>query len=53
MTYQYKCTKCNKEIGIVKPMSESETKEYCDDCGKELKRVYEAPSVVTGDGYKK
>ena len=52
MTYQYRCNKCNKEISIVKPISESNNREFCDYCDKELKRVFVAPSVITGDGFK-
>lgn len=53
MTYLYICPNCNKEHTIDKPMEHSHRIEYCDECGIILKRVYESPSVITADGYKK
>ena len=53
MTYEYRCNQCNKEISIVKPMNESNTREYCDYCNKELKRVFVAPCIKTNDGVKR
>lgn len=53
MTYKYKCPHCKIEIDIVKPMNESDHAEYCDECGNELKRVYEASTIITADGIKR
>lgn len=52
MIYAYICTNCNKEHTINKPMNQSDRIEHCG-CGAVLKRVYESPSVITADGYKK
>jgi len=56
MRYPYKCKneKCtyfNLEIVIDKPLTESNTSEYCRGCKKELKRVYSF-GAKTGDGFK-
>lgn len=53
MTYVYKCEHCGKEITINKPMSESDRKEFCEICENELKRIYTAGSILTGDGFKR
>lgn len=53
MTYIYKCPHCEKTTEIIKPMGESDHKEFCKICEGELKRVYEAPSIATADGIKK
>jgi len=33
-------------------MAESDRQEFCDKCGEQLVRVYEAPSIATSDGTK-
>jgi len=58
MVYLYKCG--NKEckaygnaIEVNKPMREVSNGETCKVCSSTLIRVYTAPSVSTGDGFKK
>jgi len=41
------------EINIEKSMADSDRIEHCEICENELNRVYIAPSVATGDGFKK
>ena len=52
MIYKYKCPHCEKEVIINKSMSDSERAEHCAICESELKRVWEAPTITTGDGLK-
>lgn len=53
MRYLYKCPHCKIEIIIDKSMNDSNRVEHCAICENELKRVYEAKSIGTGDGFKK
>ena len=53
MRYLYKCPHCEKEVTIEKSISNRNRVEYCDICENELKRVYEAKSISTSDGYKR
>ena len=53
MIYNYKCPKCNKVTKIEKPMSESGKLEKCSVCNGVMNRVYDAPSISTGDGMKR
>lgn len=34
-------------------MADSNRVEHCDICEGELNRVWEASTIITGDGYKK
>lgn len=57
MTYIYKCTDENCklfdiEVQIEKKISESDRKESCEFCGKELQRVYKPSGIKTSDGFK-
>lgn len=53
MIYNYVCPNCTIQSTISKPMSESDTKEYCQLCKGELKRVWEVPSIKTNYGVKR
>ena len=53
MVYLYECKKCEKEIQVDKPMSESDCVEHCHICGSVMDRVYSAPSINTADGTKR
>jgi len=58
MVYLYKCINekcdgCNVVVEVNKPMSEVNNEETCKTCSSTLNRVYTAPSVATGDGFKK
>ena len=53
MTYKYKCDHCKKETEIIKPMAQSERKEFCEICESELKRIYESGMIKTADGVKR
>ena len=58
MIYSYRCqnNKCNfynKEIDIIKPMSDYDKEEVRVKCNQIIKRVYRISSYSTfGDGYK-
>ena len=53
MRYLHKCPHCKIEVIIEKPINESNRVEHCAICKNELKRVYEAKSIATADGFKK
>ena len=53
MRYTYKCPHCEKEVTIEKSISNSDRVEHCAICESELKRVWIAPTITTGDGFKK
>lgn len=53
MTYYYVCPICKNHTEVIKSMKESDRIEHCPVCQYVLKRVYESPSVITADGYKK
>lgn len=52
MKYLYKCEHCGTTKEIEKPIKESSRIEHCDSCECELKRVYTASTIKTGDGVK-
>ena len=52
MKYIYVCDQCQKVVEIDKPMSEASRHEYCK-CGREMSKVYSAPSIKTWDGVKR
>ena len=55
MKYEYTCQnpKCKEGTIIIdKPMNDSDRVEICKVCNKELKRVYQASSIKTNDGFK-
>jgi len=57
-TYVYRCTnkECtnnNVEVDVVKPMSESSSKEVCKECSKEMTKVFIPFSARTLDGFKR
>lgn len=46
-TYQYKCPVCDKQIEIVKPMSESDRKEECgEECVGILERDFSSEGAT-------
>lgn len=53
MNYAYKCPHCEIEIIIDKSMNDSNRVEHCTICESELRRVWIAPTITTGDGFKK
>lgn len=58
MVYSYECTNPDcKECAIAKdvdkPMSEYKREEFCEECEKEMQRVFSIGGHQTfGDGYK-
>jgi len=54
MTYVYKCSCCDTELLISKPMLESGREEFCSecDCKTPLVRQYGAGAIKTSDGFK-
>ena len=58
MIYRYKCTntKCknlNKEVSISLPMSEYKNPQQCNECNKDMIKVFSSFGLKTsGDGYK-
>jgi putative FmdB family regulatory protein len=40
MIYDYRCYGCEKDVEVIKPMSECSRRETCPDCLKELSRLY-------------
>ena len=57
MKYDYKCNtidckRRNVIVTIDKPISKASEPEYCEECKKEMQRVFSSPGVKTGDGYK-
>jgi len=52
MNYTYHCSRCDATVEIIKPTSDASRHEYCK-CGREMGKVYNVPSIKTGDGVKK
>jgi len=58
MTYLFKCTqgeceKCNETVEITKPMADSSSEEFCEECKHPLERVFSSFGLKTAnDGYK-
>ena len=51
MTYNYICDKCQKKYEITKRVKDYNRKELCE-CGEVIRKVYNAVSIKTNDGYK-
>lgn len=45
MIYAYKCAPCNREIDIIKRVSEFDRPENCEQCGSEMQRAF-APQKI-------
>lgn len=52
MVYKYRCKKCNIQVEVTKSMHDAARLEFCKECGKPLKRVYNSVKIVTKDGRK-
>lgn len=52
MIYLYQCPHCKIEEEIHKLIAEVDRVEHCKICESELKRVYQAGMIKTGDGIK-
>jgi putative FmdB family regulatory protein len=48
--YQYKCSACNKDVEIERPMSEPAGPDPKCDCGYPLARVWSATSAIFRGG---
>ena len=52
MIYLYQCNDCMKIKEVEKSMIHHARVEKCKKCGKVMARIYTAPSIKTGDGFK-
>ena len=56
MIYTYKCENPNCKANleqVEKSMAFSSEAEYCKKCHIKMKRIFDAPSIKNGDGFKK
>ncbi len=47
-TYEYRCSKCNKEFELKRPMSESKKTAICPECGSRANRLISGFASKTG-----
>ena len=51
-TYDYECSKCNKQVEIDKPMKDSHRQEKCEICGQVMEKLLSAPAFhLKGSGW--
>jgi len=50
--YDYKCSKCLKEVEVLKPISDSDSVEECPFCEKRMVKKVASPAFrITNQGY--
>lgn len=52
MYYPYKCSDCDNEAVIEKPMADCNRDEACGKCGAVMTRVFKLFGIKTNDGVK-
>lgn len=50
MYYPYKCSACDNEAVIEKPMADCNRDEACEKCGSIMTRVFKLFGIKTADG---